>query len=192
MTTLTQNVHELTRPHLPAGATLNTEPVPALLEQIEKATRPDRSGGASAGSDEPKVPVDVGAISLLQDISTAARQDHYELFGHDTAPLAALIQAFAAVEYPEWVAYLERITGEWCADITGYLNPTKPRRRLNLPCPSCGVHLHGADRKVALTLNCWGDDETMLHPSAWDANCAACGAAWEGEELRWLSSALAA
>lgn len=190
--TLAQSIHELTRPHLPAGATLNTEPVPPLLDQIEHAAKPDTGGGASGGSDEPKIPIDVGAISLLQDITTAARDEHYELFGHHTGTLHTLIQAFAQVEHQEWVDYLERVTTEWVTSITNYLNPTKPPYRPAVPCPACHILYDTNGTGPGLRIHCWGEDEEMIAPGEWSAECIHCGAAWEagGEGMKWLRASL--
>ncbi|WP_345600308.1 DUF7341 domain-containing protein, partial [Thermocatellispora tengchongensis] len=162
---------------------------PSLLEQLRGAVKPDAGGGA-AGSDGARLPVDVGAVSLLQDIERSARAEHQELFETQHGTLEQVIQRFATVTHPEWVDYLARVTGEWATSIDRYLRPRKPRRRLHQPCPACGVKYHGEERTPTLTLNCWGEDEETLPPAEWDAACGACGAEWRGEEITWFVGAL--
>lgn len=192
MTALTQSIHELTRPHLPKGAKLGDPLKPALLDQLRDAAKPDRSGGASSGSDAPRIPIDAGAISLEQDITRAARDEHYELFGHDIGTVTALIQAFAEAEGTT-ADYLARVTQEWCDQITGYLNPTKPPYRPAVPCPACGV-LYDADGVgPGLRVHCWGADDEQLLPRDWRAECIHCGAEWApGEPMDYLRAALTA
>lgn len=184
-----ESIHRLTREHFRDGRMR-----PSLLDQIQGAAQPDRTGGAAHSSTELKIPVDVGAISLYQDIERAARDDHWRLFRDDEKTLAEVIQAFDDVitenELPEWPAYLERITDDWANSIHAYLNPTKPPRRLNRPCPACGERLHGPDREIALTLYCYADDGTLLKWGQWSAECRACTARWESDQLDWLSKAL--
>lgn len=186
MTALTQSIHELTRPHLPKGARLGDPLKPALLDQLREAAKPDRSGGASGGSDAPKIPIDAGAISLEQDITRAARDEHYELFGHDIGTVAALIQAFATTEGLT-ADYLARVTAEWCDQITGYLNPTKPPYRPAVPCPACGVLYDADGNGPGLRVHCWGIDEELLPNGEWSATCIHCDAGWTpGKQMDFL------
>lgn len=178
-------IHQLTRTHYYAGRMQES-----LLAQIEGAAQPDRAGGASAPASEMKVPIDVGSISILQTIDWEARDNHYALFGYDTGTLAGIIQNFGDVEREDWQKYLTGKLESWANSIRSYLNPTKPPRKINLPCPACGTHLYGAEHEVALVLYCWGEDETMLPPGQWRAQCKACPAVWEGEQLAWLSKVL--
>lgn len=195
MTTLTQNVHELTRPHLPAGATLNTEPVPALLDQLRKAVHAEATGRQSTSTDGTPLPLSAGAIDLQQEITKQAAIDLAEMRGMRIAKpcrLEDIIQGLAPAVDPDWHAYLERVTLEWVDGINNLVNPKKPRRKIHQPCPSCGVMFVGEERAPALTMNCWDAEEKMMHPSKWDAECAGCGATWVGDELEWLSLSIAA
>ena len=180
-------IHQLTRTHYLEGRMQQS-----LLAQIEGAAQPDRAGGASGPTSELKVPVDVGAMSILQDIDWHARDYHYSLFGSDTGTLPAIIQAFETVEREDWQKFLDKKLGEWANSIRSYLNPVKPPRKINQPCPACGTHLYGAEHEVALVLYCWGEDEKMLPPGEWRAQCRVCPAVWEGEQLGWLSKVLSA
>lgn len=180
-------IHQLTRVHYLEGRMQLS-----LLTQIEGAAHPDRTGGASGPTGELKVPVDVGAMSILQDIDWHARDYHYSIFGSDTGTLPAIIQAFETVEREDWRKFLEKKLGEWANSIRSYLNPVKPPRKINQPCPACGTHLYGAEHEVALVLYCWGEDEKMLPPGEWRAQCRVCPAVWEGEQLGWLSKVLSA
>lgn len=180
-------IHQLTRTHY-----LDGKMHEALLTQIEGAAQPDRTGGASAGNDEPKVPVDVGAISIRQNIDWEARDYHYSLYGTDTGTLTEIIQAFGSTKNPEWAKYLEGKLGGWANSIRSYLHPTKPRYKINAPCPACGQRFYGEDRRIALSANCWDKDENLLPPGEWEVACAACPGEWRGEELSWFTQIIAA
>lgn len=184
-----ESIHRLTNEHFWDGRMR-----PSLLDQIQGAAQPDRTGGAAHSSTELKIPVDVGAISLYQDIERRARDDHWRLFKEDPKPLAEVIQAFDIVitkdELPEWPEYLANLTDAWANQIYDYLNPTKPPRKINRPCPSCGEHLFGEKREIALVLYCYAEDGTMLKWGQWSVECRSCTARWESDQLDWLSSAL--
>lgn len=178
-------IHQLTRTHYLDGRMQES-----LLTQIEGAAQPDRAGGASGPTSEVKVPVDVGAISIRQNIDWEARDYHYSMFGDDTGTLTAIIQAFDDESKPEWTEFLETKLQGWVNSIRSYLNPVKPPRKINQPCPACGTHLYGAEHEVALVLYCWGEDEKMLPPGEWRAQCRVCPAVWEGDQLGWLAKVL--
>ncbi|MFJ2619705.1 hypothetical protein [Glutamicibacter sp. NPDC087344] len=141
-----------------------------------------------------KIPVDVGAISLYQDIDREARDEHWQLFKADQTTLPEVIQAFDDVittdELPKWPEHLSRITDAWAKQIHDYLNPTKPPRKINRPCPSCGEHHYGESREIALVLYCYDDEGVMLRWGQWSAECRACAARWESDQLDWLSKVL--
>lgn len=190
MTTLTQNIHELTRPHLPAGATLDTEPVPALLEQLDAAVTAETRAG-SAGSNEPAIPLGTGSLALKQDIDWRARDEHYRLTGSDTGTLAAIIQAWATITDHEWVVFLEHVTQDWIDQIRQILTPTKPPYRPAVPCPSCGVLYNSNGEGPGLRVHCWAEDENPLPLGEWTAECVHCGAGWQdAEAMGWLRASL--
>jgi len=178
-------IHQLTRTHYYAGRMQSS-----LLAQIEGAAQPDRAGGASGPTSEIKVPVDVGAISIRQNIDWEARDLNYSRVGSDTGALVAIIQSFETEERDDWAMHLEGKLETWANSIRSYLNPVKPPRKINQPCPACGVHLYGAEHEVALVLYCWGEDEAMLPPGEWRAQCRVCPAVWEGDQLGWLAKVL--
>lgn len=186
---LNDNAYRLTRPHLTnISGTLAERP--ALLDELTSAAKPGNDG-AAGGSSGAFVPVNVSAIALLQDIEREARDHHRELTGAATGKLADIIRTWAVDSInAEWYAFLERVTLGWIDRIENLLRPAKPRRKMMLPCPSCGQTFHGPERAVCLTVNCWGDDERMTHPAQWDVRCESCGAQWTGDTLKWLLAAL--
>lgn len=180
-------IHQLTRTHYFEGRMQLS-----LLAQIEGAAQPDRAGGASGPTSEMKVPVDVGALSILQDIDWNARDLNYSRIGSDAGSLVAIIQSFETEERDDWAKHLEGKLETWANSIRSYLNPVKPPRKIHQPCPACGTYLYGAEHEVALVLYCWGEDESLLPPGEWRAQCRVCPAAWEGDQLGWLSKVLSA
>lgn len=185
--TLGENIHLLTSPHFHDSAIR-----PSLLQELRGEAMPGQTAGAGTGSDEPKIPIAVGTIDLMMAIEKEARA---ELLAWKNFTIAGdLEHTIHAYEHADgdWALWFERITHKWVQQIDSLLHPVKPRKKLMHPCPACGIKLHGDERKPVLTLNCWDADETMMHPSKWDAECEACGATWVGDELTWLRNSLAA
>lgn len=184
------HVHQLTQDHLTNG-----EYQAPLLTRLRNASTPGSDGGKAGGDSGKPVPVNLSAVDLFCKIETAARNEYrlYRGFVY-VGTLENLLRDLTGTpwtELPEdWDRYLTGISSEWIDEITALLHPKKPRRRLHRPCPACGVKYHGPDRLPALTMNCWDEHEDMMHPSKWDASCAACGAEWHGDNVQWLSHAL--
>ena len=177
------NVNRLTRPHLTYS---HGKPVtiPALLDQLDRAvTEQTTRGGEGAGG--AAIPIGTGALSLKQDIEREAREHQREMEGFTGYPLTGILQSWAVLE-GEWAAFLEHVTLDWCDRITAIVAPVKPPRRLHQPCPACGVMYGGDDMKPGLQVHCWDEDEGMLPPGDWTAECVHCGAAWKAEEMGWL------
>lgn len=190
---LAQHIHTLTRPHLPSGATIGTQPVPPLLEELDHAVHPAPTGRQSTSRDETPLPISAGAVDLQQTITNQAVIDLWDMRGITLAKpraLADVIQAFDPPVDAEWSAYLERITGEWCDSIRGLVNPRKPRYKMHRPCPACGLLFSDNEHTPALSANFWDEYEHMMHPSKWDASCGACGAEWAGDQLQALAPQL--
>ena len=189
--TLGEAVHKLTSPHIHDG---NIRP--SLLDELRNRTAPGQDAGAGTGTDEPKIPIAVGTVDLSMLIEKEARDElwawkHFTIAGD----LKYTIQAFDKPVGPwaeDWEKRFTSFANHWVRLINELLHPTKPRKKLMHPCPACGVKLHGDERKPSLTLNCWDEDEEMMHPSKWDASCEACGAAWVGDELNYLRASWAA
>jgi hypothetical protein len=188
--TLADNVHRLTREHLTiTGA--RTAYVPALLDQLTAAVTEQTRAGSPAGGGGTALPIGEGALSLLQDIDRQARHRHRQLEPWAVGTLQEIVQAWATMELePEQSKRLENLTGYWCEQITAIVNPTKPPRKIHLPCPACGQLYGGEENTVGLHLHCWDDDGALANPGDWRAECVHCGAGWDARELQWLAHAL--
>lgn len=186
---LSDNAHRLTEAHMTVQDGRYAK-VPALLDQLENAVKPGSAGGRSGGM---SLPINVEAIDLLRSMDGEARDYMHELSPGWRGTLRDAIRFWAREDISgEDMAFYEHVTLDWCDLITGLLKPKKPRRKMPIPCPSCGVKFHGDERAYALTANCWDAEEDLMHPQFWDVSCSACGAAWFGDELRWLTAALKA
>ena len=189
--TLADNVHRLTSEHM---TLVDGRPVkvPALLDRLEEGASPGSDGGRSAGS---PLPINVGAVDLMREIRAEALDAHWEMHATEyRGSLRGLLRLWArpgTLQTAEWEAYLEHVTLDWVDRIEALLKPSKPPRRISLPCPACGEKFAGEERKPALHLHCWGDDEAMLPPGEWRAECVACGAGWDAkEQMAWLVRAV--
>lgn len=165
------------------------EKVPALLDQLDAAltNKNGRTSGAAGGK---ALPISDAAYSLWQDINWAARNEHYQRTGTDVGPLAGIIQSWAAEDNPEMIAYLEGLTQGWCDQIKAIINPTKPPWRPAVPCPSCGAIYDREGNGPGMRVHCWAEDETMLPPGQWTAECIHCKAAWTSDNMPWLARVL--
>lgn len=189
---LSANVHRLTRDHLDF-IDGNGTMAPALLAELRQAVEPGQNSSAGdGGSSAVKIPINDGAIDLLREIEVAARKDWADAHGDQYAgQLEQLLQAFADEDMAdEWAAYMEHATRDWCDDIEKFLRPTKPRRKIARPCPSCSQTFYGEERAICLSLGCWDGDEELRHVGTWDVRCEACGAEWAGENMGWLIASL--
>lgn len=189
---LTDHVHQLCREHLKTGPDGKAHKVPALLDELRTAVTPGNSmsGGGASG---PPIPINAEAVDLLAEIEAGIKGDYYEMTGtHWTKDGRALLGWITGLDLtPEWDAYLTHVTSDWIDRINAMLWPVKPRRKLTgKTCPSCGLSLHGEERKVALSLGCWDDEGNLARIGDWDIACAGCGAEWAGEQVAWLLRAL--
>jgi hypothetical protein len=189
---LRDNVHQLTRDHLKTDPNNRPHKVPALLDELRAAVTPGNSG-SSGGASGPPIPINADALDLLRQMEIDAATDYREMTGDAwSGTLAALLQHMARMELtPEWLAYLERVTLQWIDDITAFLWPVKPRRKLTgTKCPSCGDATYGDERKVCLSLGCWDDTGGLAKIGEWNIECAGCNAGWSGDRVTWLLRAL--
>ena len=188
---LSDNAHRLTEAHM-ALQDGRYAKVPALLDQLEQAIRGELHNG-NAGGGGTALPVSVEALDLMRSMEGEGRDYMAELCPSFRGDLKAMVRFWATESISgEDHAFYEHVTLDWIDLIEGMVAPKKPRRKMPVPCPSCGDTYHGEERSIALTANCWDKDEKMLHPSFWDVSCGACGASWYGEELKWLTAALKA
>lgn len=190
--TLADHIHQLAREHLKTGPDGKAHKVPALLEELRAAVTPGNSGSAG-GVSGPPIPINAEAVDMLARLEAEAKTDWHEMTGtHWTGDLVELLRTLTLMAAaPEWHAYLERVTLEWIDQITAFLWPVKPRRKLTgKTCPSCGLALHSEDRAVCLSLGCWDDDGNLAKIGAWDITCGSCGAEWVGDQMAWLLRAL--
>jgi len=190
--TLRDSVFQLTSEHLKTGPDGKAHKVPALLDELRAAVTPGNSmsGGGASG---PPIPINADALDLLREIEQTAKSDYYEMAGVQwTKDLARLLPWIVSLDLtPEWSAYLERVSLEWIDAITTLIWPVKPRRKLTgKTCPSCGLSMHGDERKVTLSLGCWDSEGNLAKIGDWDIECAGCGAGWSGDQVSWLLKAL--
>ena len=188
---LTDSIHQLTRAHLTNhNGTLRH--APALLAELRAAVTPGNSG-SGGGASGPPSPINLGAVDMLNTMTHDARTDYREISGESfPGELEALLQHLAEMNLtPEWDAYLARVTLEWVGDITAFLCPVKPRRKLvGVHCPSCKFATYGDERKTCLSLGCWDSEGGMKKTGDWDVECAGCEAYWSGDKMGWLLTAL--
>lgn len=187
--TLADNVHRLTSEHLTmTGA--RTGYVPALLDQLTAAVTEQTRAGSPGGGGNP-LPIGEGALSLLQDIDRQARHRHRQLEPDAVGTLREILNAWATMDLnPDTAKRLDTLTGHWCEQITAIVNPSKPPRKIHLPCPACGQLYGGEENTVGLHLHCWDEHGALANPVHWRAECVHCGAAWPSLELNWLAHAL--
>lgn len=190
--TLTDNIHRLCRPHL-TNHEGTLRHAPALLAELRAAVTPGNSLSGGGGSDGAPSPINLGAVDMLAKMTHDAKEDYGQITGYPwPGELEALLQTLSAMNLePEWHNYLERLTLEWVDQITAFLWPVKPRRKLvGKVCPSCGYATYGEERKTCLSLGCWDTDGAMKKTGDWDVECAGCEAYWPGNKIGWLITAL--
>ena len=184
---LRDQIHVLTSEHL----TLQDgrpEKVPSLLDQLDAAISAETRSGSPGGGKG--LPIGTGAISLRQDIDWAARNEQYQRTGTDIGTLVAIIQSWATEQDAAMAGYLEHITMEWCDQIRSIITPSKPPWRPAVPCPACGTIYDKQGNGPGMRVHCWAEDEAILPPGQWSAECIHCGAAWASENMAWLARML--
>lgn len=189
---LADHCHQLAREHLKTGPDGKAHKVPALLDELRNAVTPGNSGSAG-GASGPPIPINAEAVDMLGRMEAAAKTDWHEMTGtHWTGSLIELLRTLTLMAAaPEWHTYLERVMLEWIDQITAFLWPVKPRRKLTgKTCPACGLSLHGEERAVTLSLGCWDEDGNLAKIGDWDIACGSCGAEWAGDQVAWLLRAL--
>ena len=192
---LSGNIHRLTSTHLTTGTDGKPVKMPALLMELEAAVKPGNDGSGNGSTGKP-IPINAGAVDLAQAIRKDAQTDHVELRGfRHPGTITELLQSYLVPIFTdidnEWAEYLEHVTLDWVDRIDNLVRPRKPRRKLGVACPHCEQKFHGEEREPALTVNCWGKDETMLPQGQWDAKCSACGAEWIGHDaMVWFLSSI--
>lgn len=181
------NIQALTTEHL---TMVDGKPdrVPALLDQLDAALT--NKNGRTSGTGGTALPISDAAYALWQDINFAARNEQYQRTGTDVGRLNDIIQSWANEQAPDMVAYLEHLTLDWCDQIKTIINPTKPPWRPAVPCPACGLIYNKEGAGPGMRLHCWADDETMLPPGQWTAECIHCGASWTSDNMPWLARVL--
>lgn len=189
---LNDSIHQLSREHLKTSPDGQLRHAPALLTELRNAVTPGNNG-SSGGASGPPIPINPGAVDMLNSMTNDAKTDYREISGNAwPGDLETLLQHIARMTLPaDWHNYLERVTLEWVDRITAFLWPVKPRRKLTgKTCPACGLALHGDERAVCLSLGCWDDDGNLAKIGDWDIACGSCGAEWAGDQVSWLIRAL--
>lgn len=184
---LAGNIHALTSEHL-TMADGKPEKVPGLLDQLDMAITAETRAGSPGGGKG--LPIGSGAYALQQDIDFEIRNEQYQRTGSDVGTLVAILQSWAGEQEPEMVAYLEHVTLDWCDQIRAIINPAKPPLRPAVPCPSCGTIYDREGNGPGMRIHCWAEDESLLPPGEWTAECIHCKAAWTSENMPWLARVL--
>ena len=162
----------------------------SLLNQLRTAIQ-SSTRGAGASSNKAKLPLDVGALDLYNEINATAT-DYWSLFTQTHTVHGTLehrIQSWTAhVIREEDIHAAERIVGGWVRDIHRMFNPPVIRP-LQKPCPHCGA------------LRAWVNDDGELvqawaltvdvtagitHRSEWTGFCANCETTWEAGNITEL------
>jgi hypothetical protein len=185
--TLSDNIFRLTSQHLIITDGQATK-VRSLLGQLDAAMT-DKTGRTGGGGSRALLISDA-AYSLRQDIDWAARNEQYQRTGTDIGSLGAIIQSWNNEQDAEMIAYLEHVTLDWCDQIKAIVNPSKPPWRPAVPCPACGIIYDREGNGPGMRVHCWGEDEAMLPPGDWTAECIHCKAAWTSEKMSWLARVL--
>lgn len=185
---LAGNIHQLTEQYL-TMSNGKAAKMPSLLDQLDAAMT-DKNGRAGAGGGGTALPISDAAYSLRQDIEWQARNEQYQRTGSDVGTLVDILKSWTREQDEQMAYYLEHVTLDWCDQITTMINPVKPPWRPAIPCPSCGVLYDRNGNGPGLRVHCWGEDEAILHPGEWTAECIHCEAKWEGENIPWLSQAI--
>lgn len=189
MSLLNSNIHQLLNEHIVQDGIGGYTPNDPLIEQLAKAVTPDMGGGQSS-SGGAKIPVNATAVALQQDIQREAREDYAAMYFKTPPSLEAILTDWANADLaPEWSAYLERRTGEWCTKINKLLSPLKPYHP-SRPCPSCGDRYHGPDRNPTLSVHWLNQAGDTAHPQEWTMDCGACKATWDGDNLGAIALAM--
>lgn len=188
--TLRDQIHTLTSEHLTRDDTGAYVKSPPLLAQLRAASG-SNLGAAGGGKGGGGMVVNSKAVALEAEIKAQALTEHFEMTGTEyRGGLVALLQTWAVIEPQEWLAYLEHVTSDWVDGIRGVLESVRPPWRPSIPCPACGQRFYGGDRDNCLTVTYWdADADAIAPPSTWSAECGGCGAAWVGDELKWLRAA---
>jgi hypothetical protein len=192
--TLDQNIRDLTE-FAPAAirrdnGTIDRVVAPPLLAQLRAAASNSSTQAPGGGSSEKtKIPVDAGAVDLLDRITKHARVCATETPAPHLPPCPEALGVVDAVKRygtavrahtQGWIDRAAEITGSWCADIRAHLDPAK-RFPLKGKCPECGIS------KVADMTTGELVRSDVLHVYPGDesrhslARCHYCGAEWRGE-----------
>lgn len=178
---LRANINQLIRPHMTVrfGKIVKQ---PALLRQLGEA----QTGNDTPTTTEQPVPVHLTAVQLWQDMEFQARDLQYQMTGSDRGGLWSILPSWEAVTDEGWQSRLGEVTGEWIGRIQEVLDPPRPRRPLNQPCPGCGEKYapgENGKRIPAVTVWAWASDgETVAPFEQWEVTCGACGEQWHGRD----------
>ena len=184
---LDQHINVLCREHTrrsttPEGDVYGVET--ALLVQLTQAVASDRGRGSVAGRSVTGSPVDLGALTLLQDITRTVDEawPYRGDPGMVRVPVWHRLTAWAANTLdPVDVAELTEQAGQWVDQIRRHLEPPI-KVTLNGACPDCG-HTH------VVTID---DDGQAIHNPTLVAHqdhaaCQVCEAEWWGPAMHDLA-----
>jgi len=190
MTSLRENVHQLTSEHMTMAQDGSFVKRPPLLAELRAACG-SNMGAQGAGSGGAGMIVNHKAVKLENDIKEKALAEHFEMTGNEyRGGLVELLRAWAIAASTEWQVYLDSVTQEWIEGIQALLVSKRPPWRPSIPCPSCGQRFYGPEREPCLAVNYWDEEADAIAPPAqWTASCDGCQAEWNGDELKWLRAA---
>lgn len=188
--TLKDNIHQLINEHMTMAADGSYVKATPLLAELRAAVTSDfavgRGGSGGAG-----MMLNSKADKLEREIKDKALAEHFEMTGHEyRGNPADLLRAWSIAASTDWQEYLEPITQGWIESIRALLVSKRPPWRPSIPCPACGQRFYGPEREPCLAVYYWDDEaEAVAPPGTWTANCDGCGAAWDGDNLKWLRAA---
>lgn len=174
---------------------------PPLVEQLQAAVASNLGGKSGAGkSARERIPMDVSAFTLLEEIDgkarawldvLGARPGRQVTTGQAVRSWLVLFQAHPTGQPEQTVADHERRIRQWVGRIVDLLSPP-PTFEVTAPCPECRVEwvrlggLVDEDEQLRALVTVIREPHTASY-----AQCRCCGARWEGVHgLRQLRIAI--
>lgn len=185
--TLSDNIHQLIRPHLtqrPGGGYTTQH---AYLDQLAEAVKPGtRTAGTSQGGQP--LPINAAAVDLWKRLDTEARELELERRGRARGALGSIIEAWEGETNHDWQDALEHATQGMLNRIVDLLDPPPRRRPLGAECYDCGrewAYTIDGERTPAVTIGTHHDTGELRDLPDMDMTCAVCEKTWIGNEMRW-------
>lgn len=167
--------------------------VPSLLQQLRSILGEAVSSGGNSSGFEAKVPINVPAFTLYQEIERTTRGRYQALtLGWQPHPsIEANLEIWAALaeagrsstDDGDEIADVARITSEWIRRIEAIFDPPRVTE-LRAACPACSAE-HTEETRDGERIR-----SRALAAVADTVTCRACDATWTGREIHGLKAAL--